>query len=129
MKTKLPKIPNQSTATIGDMVKLAEDSKEAPYKSPSKCELRSDTLESAEQYKRLNVLHAPWVSRYWILEAVTLLNSLPHLERLEITGRQIGKYVHSDDAVNLRKAAKLMGKRLEHIEFNYFTLGATMKCK
>lgn len=79
-------------------------------------------VEALNQVHLEPIREGQWSRRGSLSKALSGVSALPHIERLEIKGQQIGSYVSSEEIPAMREVAKLLGKRLEHIDFNYFTM-------
>lgn len=65
---------------------------------------------------------AQWQWREWILDAAKTLDSLPHRERLELTDFRGLLIPRVKERRRLETIAKFMRKRVEHVDYRYFTM-------
>jgi hypothetical protein len=126
-KSDIPKPPALKKASIGQVLDWASSLKDLTLKSKAHIKLAELANSDRETWQR--VRKGDWSSRKSIKRDVRVLDTLPHIERLEIKGQMIGKYLGSGEynIPRLKDVAKMLGLRLEHVEFAYFTMPAKVE--
>lgn len=119
------KKPNEKQCFVGEMLEWAASPSTKVRKGSANANLINAI--NADRAKLEQIHDAYWRHREWIAEEVEFVRALPHTAKLALGfDTKRGPHIPYDNTrmMRMREAARLLNRKLHHVDYHYFTIDA-----
>lgn len=119
------KKPNEKKCFVGEMLEWAASPSTKAHKGSANQGLVMAINDNRAAFEKIH--DAYWRHREWIAEEIEFVRSLPHSPSLHIgMDFRKGPRISYDKTKmwRMREAARVIGRKIHHIDYHYFTLDA-----